>query len=59
MKRGRILKVKFGYNPNSSSLGVAVIFVMMGSFVGYLAITLVSSIIRLRKKAGSEDAEQA
>lgn len=58
MKRGRILKVKFGYNPNSSSLGVAVIFVMMGSFVGYLAVTFVSSIIRLRRKAGAEDAEQ-
>ena len=51
MKRGRILKVKVGYNPNSSSLGVPVIFVMMGAFFGYLAVTLVSSIIRLRKKS--------
>ena len=58
MKRGRILKIKFGYNPNSSSLGIAVIFVMMGSFFGYLAVTLVSSIIRLRGKSGAEDAEQ-
>ena len=55
---GRVLRVKGGYNPNSSSLGIAVVFVMMGPFFGYLAVTLVSSIIRLRGKSGAEDAEQ-
>ena len=49
MKRGKVLKVKFGTNPNSSSLGFSVLFVLMGSGLAYTAVALVSSLIRIRK----------
>ena len=60
MKRGKILKVKFGFNPNSSSLGIPIIFVLMGSFLAYGTIALVSSIIRARRRlgAGEPDGEK-
>ena len=41
MARGKILAVKWGYNPNSSSLGVDVTFLLFGLF----AITLFTPII--------------
>jgi len=58
MKKGRILKIKFGYNPNSSSLGFSVLFVLMGSGLAYMSVALVSSLIRIRKKKhGPDEAE--
>ena len=53
MKGGRILKVKFGYNPNSSSLGVSVLMVLIGSGLTYLAVATVSTLIRIRRKTGA------
>jgi hypothetical protein len=41
--RGRILAVKWGYNPNSSSLGVDVTFLLFGLFI----ITLLTPIVGL------------
>ena len=41
MKRGRILAVKLGYNPNSSSLGVDVTFLLFG-MAAIAALTPVS-----------------
>lgn len=42
-RRGRILAVKWGYNPNSSSLGVDVTFLLFGlSF-----LTLLTPILGL------------
>ena len=41
--KGKILGVKLGYNPNSSSLGVDVTFLLLGT----LAITILTPIIGL------------
>lgn len=42
-RRGRILAVKWGYNPNSSSLGVDVTFLLFGVFI----ITLLTPVVGL------------
>ncbi len=60
MKKGKVLKIKFGTNPNSSSLGFSVLFVLMGSGLAYAAVALVSSLIRVRrvrKRPGTKEAE--
>jgi len=48
-KRGRVLAVKWGYNPNSSSLGVDVTFLLFGMAAIAFLTPLVSLIIRLRR----------
>ncbi|MHB8420981.1 MAG: hypothetical protein ACYDCL_23160 [Myxococcales bacterium] len=54
--RGRILRVAPGYNPNSSSLGVDVSFLLFGS-IAVTAVTLVvSSAVRLWRRRGPEPA---
>jgi hypothetical protein len=50
-RRGRILAVKWGYNPNSSSLGVDVTFLLFGMAAVALLTPIVSLILRLRRKA--------
>ena len=40
-RRGRILAVKLGYNPNSSSLGVDVTFLLFG--MAAIAVTNVAA----------------
>lgn len=40
-RRGRILRVAPGYNPNSSSLGVDVSFLLFGT-IAVTAVTLVA-----------------
>jgi hypothetical protein len=46
--RGRILAIKWGLNPNSSSLGVDVTFLLFGAAALSLATPLVSALVRLR-----------
>ena len=58
MKRGKILKVKYGYNPNSSSLGISVLMMMVGSVAGYVAVSLTSSIVRIRKRLGTDQSDR-
>lgn len=48
--RGRILAVKWGYNPNSSSLGVDVTFLLFGMTAIALATPLVSLLLRTRRR---------
>ncbi|HEX4460968.1 MAG TPA: hypothetical protein VIA18_23470 [Polyangia bacterium] len=48
-KRGRILAVKWGYNPNSSSLGVDVTFLLFGMATIALLTPLVSLFLRTRR----------
>lgn len=45
---GRILAIKWGLNPNSSSLGVDVTFLLFGATALSLATPLVSALVRLR-----------
>jgi hypothetical protein len=49
--RGRVLAVKLGLNPNSSSLGVDVTFLLFGATALSLLTPVVSALIRLRRPA--------
>jgi hypothetical protein len=49
--RGRILAVKWGYNPNSSSLGVDVTFLLFGAAALSMATPIVAALIRWRRPA--------
>jgi len=48
-RRGRILAVKWGYNPNSSSLGVDVTFLLFGAAALSLMAPIIGALLRLRK----------
>jgi hypothetical protein len=48
-RRGKILAVKWGYNPNSSSLGVDVTFLLFGMAAIALLTPLVSLFLRARR----------
>ena len=49
--RGRILAVKWGLNPNSSSLGVDVTFFLFGATALALTTPLLAALIRWKKPA--------
>jgi hypothetical protein len=49
--RGRILAVKWGMNPNSSSLGVDVTFLLAGASALALATPVIAALLRWRKPA--------
>jgi hypothetical protein len=51
--RGRILAVKWGYNPNSSSLGVDVTFLLLGAAALSLATPVVAALVRWRRPAAA------
>lgn len=57
--RGRILAVKWGLNPNSSSLGVDVTFLLFGAAALSIATPLVAALIRWRKPAPQPPAHGA
>ena len=48
--RGRILAVKWGYNPNSSSLGVDVTFLLFGMAAVALLTPIIALFLRARSK---------
>jgi hypothetical protein len=52
-RRGRILAVKWGYNPNSSSLGVDVTFLLFGMAAIALLTPIVSLFLRARRAKAS------
>jgi hypothetical protein len=43
-QKGKILRVQLGYNPNSSSLGVDVSFLLYGS-MAIVALTSLASVL--------------
>lgn len=49
--RGRILAIKWGLNPNSSSLGVDVTFLLFGAAALSMATPVISALLRLRRPA--------
>jgi hypothetical protein len=56
-RRGKILAVKWGYNPNSSSLGVDVTFLLFGMAAIALLTPLISLFLRTRRlKNGNANA---
>lgn len=48
-RRGRILATRFGLNPNSSSLGVDVTFLLFGAAALSLFTPVVGALLRMRK----------
>jgi len=67
--RGRVLRVKHGYNPNSSSVGSAIpAFLVAGLSVGAAAVLIahllseIADRLRIRRRAdrpGDEDADSS
>ena len=44
--RGRILKVKHGYNPNSSSIGTEITAFLWGAAVFSAAVNLLAAVVQ-------------
>lgn len=53
-RRGRILATKWGVNPNSSSLGVDVTFLLFGASAVALVTPIVGALLRWRRSAPPE-----
>lgn len=51
VRRGRILAIKWGMNPNSSSLGVDVTFLLVGATALAAITPVIGAILRWRKPA--------
>ena len=51
-ERGRILAIKWGLNPNSSSLGVDVTFLLFGAAALAFATPIIAALVRMRRPAG-------
>ena len=51
VKRGRILAIKWGMNPNSSSLGVDVTFLLVGATALAMVTPILGALLRWRKPA--------
>jgi hypothetical protein len=49
-ERPKILNVRFGVNPNSSSLGVDVTFLLFGTGAVFAAGLFLSALLRGRRK---------
>jgi hypothetical protein len=49
VRRGRILAVKWGMNPNSSSLGVDVTFLLVGATALAIVTPVLGALLRWRK----------
>ena len=49
MRRGRILAIKWGMNPNSSSLGVDVTFRLVGATVLAAVTPVIGALLRWRR----------
>lgn len=52
--RGRILAVKWGMNPNSSSLGVDVTFLLVGATALAMLTPVIGAWLRWRKPKQTE-----
>jgi hypothetical protein len=48
-RRGKILAVKWGLNPNSSSLGVDVTFLLFGAAFVSMLTPVVGALVRWRR----------
>ncbi len=49
VRRGRILAIKWGMNPNSSSLGVDVTFLLVGASALAMVTPIVGALLRWRR----------
>ncbi len=51
-RRGKILAIKWGMNPNSSSLGADVTFLIFGATAVGMLTPFISALVRYRRKKG-------
>lgn len=51
VNRGRILAIKWGMNPNSSSLGVDVTFLLLGATTLAIVTPMIGALLRWRRPA--------
>jgi hypothetical protein len=56
MRRGRILAIKWGMNPNSSSLGVDVTFLLVGATLLAAVTPVIGVLLRWRRPTTVEPA---
>ncbi len=54
MRRGRILAIKWGMNPNSSSLGVDVTFLLVGATALAIVTPVIGALLRWRRPVAAE-----
>ena len=59
MKRGRILAIKWGMNPNSSSLGVDVTFLLLGATALSIVTPVIGALLRWRSPSAKAAEPQA
>ena len=52
--RGRILAIKWGMNPNSSSLGVDVTFLLVGATSLAMVTPVIGALLRWRKPVSAD-----
>ena len=58
VKRGRILAIKWGMNPNSSSLGVDVTFLLVGATALAMITPVIGALLRWRKPVSAGPATE-
>ena len=58
VRRGRILAIKWGMNPNSSSLGIDVTFLLVGATALAIVTPVIGALLRWRKPAPVEAPDQ-
>jgi hypothetical protein len=59
MRRGKILAIKWGMNPNSSSLGVDVTFLLVGATVLAAVTPMIGALLRWRRPVAAETVDDA
>ena len=57
--RGKILAIKWGMNPNSSSLGVDVTFLLAGATLLAIATPVIGALLRWRRTPSAEPGKDA
>jgi hypothetical protein len=55
VRRGRILSIKWGMNPNSSSLGVDVTFLLVGATALAIVTPVIGALLRWRRPLAVDD----
>jgi hypothetical protein len=55
VERGKILAIKWGMNPNSSSLGVDVTFLLLGATALAVVTPVIGALLRWRKPVTPPD----
>lgn len=56
--KGRILAVKWGLNPNSSSLGVDVTFFLFGAAALALSTPVISALVRWKRPVVAQESDE-